>query len=286
MVSKLILGTVQFGIPYGINNSVGLLDEKGVSEILCKADSAGITTIDTASAYGVAESRIGNFHQQFNKHFKIITKFSKEKDVSWKQSLERSLNDLKVDKVETIMFHSFEAYKENLSQINAMIRIGKGHYFNKIGVSAYTNQELESLIDDQNIDIVQLPFNLLDNHSERAEVLLKLKSKGKTIHSRSCFLQGLFFKNLNELPTTLMPLRDALTTIQALSREYHIPLGQMALNYVLQKEYVDGVLIGVDSLQQLEQNFLFASGEIPKELSQKIDNLKIENTLLLNPSKW
>lgn len=286
MNNKIILGTVQFGIPYGINNSTGLLVDKGVSEILFQAHSAGITTLDTAAAYGAAESRIGSFHQESNKEFEIITKFSKEKDISWNKSIERSLKNLKVEKVETIMFHSYEAYKENLNKIEEIIRIGKDHYFNKIGVSVYTNQELESLIDDQNIDIVQLPFNLLDNHSARGEVLVKLKSKGKTIHTRSCFLQGLFFKDLNELPTKLLPLQIALYTIQTLSSDYQIPLAQMALNYVLQKEYIDGVLIGVDSLPQLEQNLLFAGGEIPQELSEKIDNLLIEHPHLLNPSTW
>ena len=194
--------------------------------------------------------------------------------------------NLKVEKVETIMFHSYDAYKENLTHIDDIIRIGKGTYFNNIGVSVYTNTEVESLIDDKNIDIVQLPFNLLDNHAARGATLLKLKSKGKTIHTRSCFLQGLFFKNVSELPATLLPLKKALLTIQSLSEQFEISLAQMALNYVLQKQYIDGVLIGVDSLKQLEQNILFASEEIPQELSQKIDDLLVEHPNLLNPSTW
>jgi len=286
MNSKLILGTVQFGIPYGINNSMGLLNEQGVTKILAKGHSAGILTLDTAAAYGEAEKRIGNFHQESNKNFKVITKFNKDKSISWNDSIEHSLKNLIVEKVETIMFHSYEAYNENSSKIAEIISEGKGKFFDNIGVSVYTNQELKNLIEDQNIDVVQLPFNLLDNHSARSELLLKLKSKGKIIHTRSCFLQGLFFKDLNNLPTILLPLKYELHKIQKLANEYSISVGQMALNYVLQKEYVDGVLIGVDSLQQLDQNLSYANDKIPEELSQKIDKLSVGHPHLLNPSTW
>lgn len=286
MTEKLILGTVQFGIPYGINNSTGLLPENDVLEILHQAILAGIKTLDTAAAYGESESRIGHYHQMHTSKFAINTKFSKEKGVSWEDSIQNSLKNLNIPKVETLMFHSYEAYQENLSIINDIIRQGKNTFFNHLGVSVYTNEELESLIDDENIEVVQLPFNLLDNHSLRSEILLQLKDKGKIIHTRSCFLQGLFFKDLNKLPEKLIALKPSLEKIHAIAQNEKISMERLALNYALQQEYIDYVIIGVDNLEQLDKNILIVNEPLSEDILDQINQISIENPYLLYPKNW
>ena len=72
MNSKLILGTVQFGLNYGINNTIGKMSEDKVFELLETAYDLGIRTLDTAEAYGNAHSVISNFHKQSKKRFNII----------------------------------------------------------------------------------------------------------------------------------------------------------------------------------------------------------------------
>ena len=284
MQNKLILGTVQFGLPYGINNPNGLLiPEKEVHEIFQKAHSYGINFLDTAAAYGKAESRIGTFHK--NKQlFQIITKFNKIGN-NWAESLRTSLDRMNIASVNTVMFHSFEGFldnRNNLSKINST----KGRLYKKLGVSVYTNEELLSLKEVGEVEVIQLPFNLLDNDFQRGSILKQLKDSGKEIHTRSCFLQGLFFMDTENLPGNLKGLSPYLRKIKNIAKENNIEAGHMALQYVLDKNYIDGVLFGVDSIEQLNQNIQWANKKLSKEIFTQIDEIKVLDPGLLNPSQW
>lgn len=286
MQSKLILGTVQFGLPYGVNNPNSILiPEKEVHEIFQRAISFGINVLDTAAGYGEAESRIGTFHSE-NQMFKVITKFSKKEGENWEKSLRISLDRMNLDSVDTVMFHSYEAFLENRNNLSGIINSAKGQLFKKLGVSVYSNEELWALEEVEEIDVVQLPFNLLDNDYQRGEILKELKNSGKIIHTRSCFLQGLFFMDEENLPENLKPLTPYLVQLKNIAKENNIEIGHLALQYVLDKNYIDGVLFGVDSREQLDQNIQWANEKLPKEIFIQIDEIKVPNPGLLNPSKW
>ena len=283
MKSKLILGTVQFGLKYGVNNESGLPSEELVNAILSAATGFGIKKLDTAAAYGVAEERIGNFHDDTAYRFDIISKFSKDENVNWNESLENSLSLLKVDKVDTILFHSFESYWNHKSELSNIVSAGKGTLFNKLGVSVYTNDEMESLLTDDLVALVQLPFNLLDNHSKRASIIQKLKAKGKEIHTRSCFLQGLFFLDEGKIPEKIAALKPFLKEIKQMALEHKIEMGHLALQYALSKDYIDQVLIGVETLEQLETNIRWAENKIDDKILCQIDSINVEHIEMLNP---
>lgn len=285
MKGKLILGTVQFGLSYGINNQNGILiSEKEVHEIFKKAISFGINILDTAAGYGEAESRIGAFHSE-NPMFKVITKFSKKEGENWEKSLKTSLDKMNLDCVETVMFHSYDAYLENRNNLSA-INAAKGRLFKKLGVSVYTNEEILALQEVEEIDVVQLPFNLLDNDYQRGEFLIELKKLGKEIHTRSCFLQGLFFMGEEIIPENLKSLIPWLRQIKNIAKENSIAIGHLALQYVINKNYIDGVLFGVDSIEQLNQNIQWADKKLLEEIYVQIDKIKVPDPGLLNPSQW
>lgn len=283
---KLILGTVQFGLPYGINNIAGQPNTQEVFSILNKAYEYGIKTIDTAAAYGNSEQLIGEFLKKNpEKQYKIITKIS-TKDNGFENSLTRSLSSLNVDSIDTVLFHSYSDFKQNIqSQEKDIIRL-KGKLFKKIGVSVYDNNEIIELIENDLIDIVQTPFNLLDNESQRGELFRALKDKGKIIHTRSSFLQGLFFMNKERIPIGLRELQPFLDDVKELARQYHINLQTLSLNYVLSKNFINGVLFGVDNLNHLQDNLHNINQKLPAELITSIDRLHVKNNILLNPSKW
>ena len=284
-LSKLILGTVQFGLDYGINNSSGKVPAKEVTQILDYAKSVGINTLDTAVAYGNAEEKIGGYHLN-NNPFIVNTKFDKRNDIDWEDSLRNSLTKLKIPKVNTVMFHSFGAYYQQKENLPNIISKGKGNYFNNIGISVYTNEELKLLLNDQYIEVIQLPFNLLDNERLRGKFLKQLKEKGKTIHVRSVFLQGLFYKNTDGLSQRLPALIPFLTMLQKITHAENISMNALALQYAYSKEYIDGILIGVDSKLQLEENVYALNQKIDMKLFSEIDKIKVSNTDLLNPAKW
>jgi aryl-alcohol dehydrogenase-like predicted oxidoreductase len=287
MKKKLVLGTVQFGIDYGINNDKGMPSGNEVNAILASAFNSGIRTLDTAAAYGLAESRIGDFHAlNTNQKFVINTKFSKDATVTWLPSLMNSIHSMKLEQIDTIMFHSFESYLTNKTDLKEIYTIGFPRYFKRIGVSVYTNAEMEALITDELVSVVQLPFNLLDNHLKRSVVIEKLRKQKKEIHTRSCFLQGLFFLNEDKIPEKLIGVKPFLNKLKQIAFDHNIEMGHLALQYALSKNYIDKVLIGVDIVAQLEKNIQWADEAIDNEIFSQIDLIDVTNLALLNPSKW
>ncbi|MGW1455555.1 aldo/keto reductase [Salegentibacter agarivorans] len=283
--NKLILGTVQFGLPYGVNNQNGLIPESEVYKIFERAVSLGINFLDTAAAYGDAEKRIGIF-KRGGMEFEVITKFSKTEGENWEKSLKDSLDKMNIEIVDTVMFHSYEAFFKNRKNLSEIIDSGKERLFKRLGVSVYNNEELLALKQVKEIEVVQLPFNLLDNEYQRGEIVEELKNSGKKIHTRSCFLQGLFFMDEKNLPGNLKPLKPWLGKIKAIAKENNIEIGHLSLQYVLNKNYVDGVLFGVDSIKQLEQNIEWTNKNLPEEIFIQIDKIKVSDPTLLNPSRW
>lgn len=287
VVNKLILGTVQFGLDYGINNSSGKPDQNVVNEILAEAYKCGIRCLDTAEAYGTAHSAIGYFHRNNAcQTFDIITKLPHNIDSSIGSKIEQYLVDLDVKSLYGLLFHSYETYKNNQSafeELKSYKLSGKIKYF---GVSVYTNAQIADVIADPLIDIIQLPFNLFDNINLRAQVLKAIKDSGKQAHTRSAFLQGLFFidnVNNNKIATSLKP---QLEVLQSISKRNKIPLQQLALNYCLQQPDIHNVLIGVDNLAQLKQNLKYAGELLSEYVLKEINQIKITEVNLLNPSLW
>ena len=67
----IILGSAQFGLNYGITNKKGKVSEQELVKILELAAESGITTIDTAPAYGSSEETLGKYCHSIGK-FKFI----------------------------------------------------------------------------------------------------------------------------------------------------------------------------------------------------------------------
>jgi aryl-alcohol dehydrogenase-like predicted oxidoreductase len=288
VTNKIILGTVQFGLEYGINNHSGKPGIATVTSILDLAFENGIHLLDTAEAYGNSQEVIGEYHRRSSRKFGIITKFSDKRNDLSDDLIARVTQNMKildVDFLSGYMFHSFrdfetyyDSFKDQLSELK---KIGA---VKKFGVSIYTNEEFAKLLAYPGIDFIQLPFNLLDNNSQRSELITKAKQAGIEIHTRSVFLQGLFFKK--DLPEKLKALAPYLGEIRRISSDHKISLEDLALNYVVQQSTVDRVLIGVDTPEQLKTNLASLKNRISTGAIDEIDRLRITETELLNPSTW
>ena len=290
MISKLILGTVQFGLNYGINKTIGKLTEDQVFELLETAYELGVRTLDTAEAYGNAHSIISNFHKQSKKRFNIISKYSSSNfdyPIDFVERIKVHCSNFNVNYLEGYMFHSYNDFKMNINNDpNVLDNIKNSGLVKKIGVSVHSNDEIEDLLNFKNIDLIQLSFNLFDNEYQRKEILEKAKKRNIEIHTRSVFLQGLFFKDINMLTNCLLPLKNNLSELSLILKNNNISIESLALNYPLNKTYIDKVLIGVDSLEQLKKNIKATENDFDKSIYEKIDCIQIKNTKLLNPSNW
>ncbi len=284
-IDKLILGTVQLGLPYGINNNTGQPGNNEAFEILACAQQNGIDTLDTANAYGDAERIIGEFHKTQPVKFKINTKFQFVEDQDLKASTFRTINTLDISSIDTYMYHKYADLQNKQAKFILATLKNEG-VIKKTGISIYSNKEFTTAIDTEFIDVIQIPFNLLDNYTLRGALIEKAKQNGKEIHIRSVFLQGLFFMQEDKIPEILYPLKRHISHLQKIASENNISINTLALVYALSINNIDKVLIGVDSLAQLQNNLKSVDANISSSVVQAVNNIKVEEIDLLNPVNW
>ena len=288
--NKLILGTVQFGLEYGINNSIGKPSFEVIKDILDLAFLNGVNILDTAEAYGDSQEILGRYHKQSKNKFEIITKFCRtRKDLSEDilKRVETDLTTLNVESLYCYMYHSFNDfisfYKKDSDRIK---NLKQQKLIKKFGISVYTNEEIEAVLEFKEVDLIQLPFNILDNINLRGEIIRKANENGVEVHTRSTFLQGLIFKNSNDLSSSLKPIKPYLDSIKCISKNYNITIQDLALKYVLSQKKINNILIGVETLEQLEMNFNITLNNLSQETINEINAINIKDVRLLNPSNW
>ena len=233
-MSKIILGTVQFGLDYGINNDNGKPNYNEVKSIFDYAYNNNINFLDTAEAYGNSHEIIGNYHEASDNKFQVTTKYCSARLDLPKNISDRINHHLKILNVNNLycyMFHNYDDFKNyfNLFKFELLELKNRG-IIKKIGVSLHNNYDINDVLENKEINLIQLPYNLLDNKSKREKVFLKAKEKGVEIHTRSTFLQGLFFKDLNGIDGELGVLKKYLLELKRLVNKNEI--NSLALNYV------------------------------------------------------
>jgi len=283
--SRFILGTVQFGMDYGINNSLGKPSKQKVFEILDNAYEENITELDSADVYGNAQELIVEYIRSKKRDFLVNTKF-RDGEISISKQLQQTLQQLHLTKANVYFFHRFEDMLHHPGSLDELLDLkGKG-LIAKTGVSIYTNEEFFKTIKTKNIDVIQLPLNLLDNYSKRGDLVCMAKEQGKILQVRSVFLQGLFFKKQQTWPPHLLPLFKYVSRLQEIASKYDLTMYDLALNYVLSKKEIDRVIIGIDSVEQLVNNIRVQKITMNEELSGKIDAINVEEESLLYPYNW
>ena len=281
MLSKLVLGTAQFGLDYGVNNKTGQISRNEAYEILEFCKNNKIRYLDTAAAYGNSEVVIGSLLSTCleKDDFEITTKLKFIENEDLYSLTKKSLKRIGILNIDSILFHSYLDYQK-------FLKFPKPDVVNKWGVSVYTNEELIRVLENPSVKIIQCPFNLLDNESVRGNLLRKAQSLGLEVQVRSAFLQGLFFMNSESLPGTLTPFAPYLELISKICKQNDISIQDLALGYCMSKEYIDKVVVGVDSLYQLKSNINSLKRVIPKKVYDLIDCISFDNQKLLNPTNW
>jgi aryl-alcohol dehydrogenase-like predicted oxidoreductase len=280
-INKLILGTAQFGLDYGINNTTGQIAFDEVERILLACKEYGILKLDTSRAYGNSEQVLGKL---INDDFRIISKYANE-NLTVERVFADSLKCLNRKTLYGYLVHHFDSFRARPTIWEQMIALKNAKLVGKIGFSIYTTEELEYLF-TKNIefDLIQFPYNIFDRSFE--PFFEELKRKKVEIHVRSVFLQGLFFKNPNGLPEKLSPLSAYLKDIVAFCEEKNISIEELALNCVLYNSYIDGVLIGVDNLAQLTKNVKSILPEYTFDMKDFVNSITIKEKSLLKPVNW
>jgi len=283
--SKIVLGTVQLGLPYGINNAQGKPNEEEAFRILDLAIQNNISLLDTADAYGNATEVIGAYlYRNPSATVQIINKFIDD-NISLSVKFEKSLRLLRSNSLYAYMYHRFSDYSSG-KFANDINRLKEEKKIKKIGVSVYSLQELEQVIADTTVDLIQLPLSPFDYSHEKQELVKVAKAAGKEIHVRSVFLQGLLFKTPDQLTGNLKSLYEPLKKFHEIVHSLQLNVRQVCLNYAVHKAEIDHVLIGVDTATQLHDNMDSILPYFDGEIMKKVESIVVSDVAMLNPSNW
>ena len=284
---KLALGTVQFGLPYGIANQAGQVSLPEGKAILQLAAGSGIDTLDTAMAYGESEGRLGEMGVQ---GWQIVSKLTAiPEDCTeprpWMEAaVSSTLQKLNVSSLYGLLLHRpLQLLESNGDQIyRALYEMKQNGTVKKIGVSIYDPSELDALCSHFQFDLVQAPFNILDRRLIDTGWLYRLEGKGIELHARSVFLQGLLLMKHSDRPgkfsrwSSLWSLWDGWLDNTGLT-----PL-EACLRYALSFSEISKVVVGVDGANQLKEILLASERTMPVIP----ENIQTNDLDLLNPVQW
>jgi aryl-alcohol dehydrogenase-like predicted oxidoreductase len=286
------LGTVQFGVDYGVSNHQGKTSLVEVGQILEYAAMRGVRILDTAALYGNSEQVLGQVLSD-NHSFQIVTKtpsFEGNRiakhhvgllETTFFQSLENlcqsSVYGLLIHHVDDLLKPGAEALIDKLLQLKQSGKV------KKIGVSVYNATQIDAVLGKMDVDLIQLPINVFDQRLIASEHLRKLKTNGVEIHARSVFLQGLLLMSLDKMPHYFSPILPQITTYHQEVQHSGLSLLEAALGFVLQLNDIDTVLCGVNSQQQLEE---ILSVDKLAEINLDFSRFAVDDTQYVNPANW
>jgi aryl-alcohol dehydrogenase-like predicted oxidoreductase len=285
-MNKIALGTVQFGLDYGISNSRGKIPKNEVFEILNKAYNFKIKILDTAESYGKSEQLIGSFIAKTKRKIKVITKVSHCNSMDLEKHLEKSLKNLNINTVYAYLLHDFNGYLQDTNIWESMKMLKKRKKVQKIGFSIYYTSDLEELLKEKvKFDILQIPYSIFDRRFETYFKLLK--KMNVEIHVRSIFLQGLVFKKTKRLSSFFNDIKGKIEKLNDLSVKNKIPISAICMNFVMLNNFIDKVVVGVENignlLEHIEAKRHFKA---VKRIMDKLLELKENNKNILIPINW
>lgn len=284
---RLALGTVQFGLRYGIANHRGQMDRDAARAVLALARTAGIDTLDTAIAYGDSETCLG---EAGTEGFRIVTKLpsvpGNVADVGrWAHDeLQGSLRRLGVRTVYGLLLHRSQQLvgPEGQALGRALERLKAEGLARKIGVSIYDPLELDACWPHFRFDLVQVPFNILDRRLVTTGWLSRLNQAGVEVHARSVFLQGLLLMDAANRPSYFQRWRSLWSRWRQWLADNELTPLQASLRFVLSQPGIDRVIVGVDSPEHL-RDILAVAEETDIEPPSELISVDPD---LINPSRW
>ena len=293
-IHKLGLGTVQFGLDYGVSNLSGQTSTQDVKDILQCALQNNITTIDTANTYGTSEEAVGLFNND-SQAYNIVTKtipINKEiiniDDLKIiRDGVTQSLKRLKQNRLYGLLLHHADDLKAKNGELLYKIlnEYKADDIFSKIGVSVYSAEQIDFILDHFEIDLIQIPMNVFDQRLIHSGALKRLQKHGVEIHVRSAFLQGLVFMDAKKIPNHLQSYSSHLSEFHRIVKELGSSPASASLAFLMQQPEIDKVICGVNSLVQF-QELIDTVSTLPNIDKDTFDAVAVDDVSFINPSNW
>jgi len=283
---KLGLGTVAFGMPYGVSNTNGQPSHDEVRRILELAGARGVRCLDTAALYGTSEHVLGQTLPP--RHgFDIVTKLPRGVTAATLDgAFATSLENLRQARVYGLMLHDPADLDARVAQ--RLVALKHAGAVQRVGVSIYTTDQVDRALRFEGLDLVQVPLNLLDQRLVASGHLARLTAAGYEIHARSVFLQGLLLMPLDAIPAGLSSVREHLGRLRAGAAAAGVGMLTAALGFVHGLAEVDRVLVGVTTVAELREIFdaLDALPRASGALRALFPSAAWADEKVLNPALW
>ncbi len=287
LLSRISLGTAQFGLPYGIANSDGQVPTSEAHQILDRAYQHGIRKLDTASLYGSSEAVIGSS----DKHdWAITTKIAGLPadcgDVAgWvEDELKASFNALQIETVDTVLLHHPDDLLGSSGKelYDALAACRANGLCKRLGVSLYSADEADPYLEHFALDTIQLPFSLVDRGLVTTGRAHELNEAGISIQVRSIFLQGLLLMSVTEQVQRFPQAEPLWRAFAAWCSEQGVDAHEACLRFVFGQADLDAIIVGVDSAAQLDA-LLDMVGAGPLAVP---DDLATTDRDIIDPRRW
>ena len=291
---RLVLGTAQLALPYGIANTSGQPDENTAFSIIRKALEVGINSFDTAQDYGNSEKLLGKSFLRLGctEKVNVVSKLSPEINTSFQEDIETavlsSLDRLKVPALEGLLLHRedlLDVWHDGLGKNLQALR--KRGWVRHLGISVYApGRALEALQTD-GVDIIQVPTNIFDRRFEKIGFFEQAAAFGKSVYVRSAFLQGLVFLDPTDVPQKVEFASEVLHDFQGLMERHHYRRNELALGYIRRACPEAKVIFGAETAKQIIDNLNAWRAELTDECIKDIQRTfdKVDEKIL-NPVHW
>jgi len=305
-VRKLVLGGAQIGLKYGINNSHGKPSFESASNLVIKAICNGVEYIDTAIAYGESEFILGKILTKgWESRVATITKLSPLHECHeeteeclvralTKSSVYKSCFNLGVKSLSCLMLHRASHLTGWGGVVwEELLELQEQGVIKALGVSVQTPDEVEPVLANKGVSFIQMPFNLLDDRWVEAikSIQHRKKERNIVVHVRSSLLQGLLVSEDHKLWERANVEEPSLVIeyLKRLAEETKCnSILELCLTYVRSLNWIDGVVIGMETVQQLEENLnLFSRKEFPPKTMELFQKGAVSlSEMTLDPSNW
>ena len=284
---KLVLGTVQLGMKYGLANTAGQPSKEEAFRMLDTAFEGGINTFDTASVYGSAEALLGEWikARAAKGTVRVVSKGTPENFGEMEAEILASLKSLNLESLDGYLLPSQADMFAN-ERLEALRHVRDMGLAAHVGVSVYEEHEALRAL-EAGLDYIQVPYNALDQRLDRADFFDRAKERGVTVFARSPFLQGLLLMQPEALPTHLSAARPHLDRFIQLSRQYGLSQLEAALLFSCGSR-AQHVIFGAESQTQVAQILsIVERKEIPvdllKEIRKSFQNVERN---IIDPRLW
>lgn len=285
------IGTAQFGLQYGISNTSGQISPYEAHKILDLMIDKNFSMVDTAPAYGDAEEIIGSFPSR--KKLKLVTKtaqlnseeFTKETTAQILSEFKSSLQRLNVDTVYGLLIHNicdlkkpgFARLADNLSKLR------DDGLIQKLGVSAYSIEDIHTAHQHLDINLAQVPINVFDQKFNTPETIAFLEKTGVEVHARSVFLQGLLLQPVEAIQKKFHGLLQMRLKLADAARAEKLTELELALSFLHQVRFIDVAIVGVSTFEEFKQ---IMSADFEKLRLYDWTKFKISDPEIIDPRLW